>query len=200
MDDLCLQLVCSGYFENIAPGMYSDWEHGRRYFWVCAVPAIVPHLAFQSSCLLSDGPYTWAAFSGSVYAMPMSWPLCSLRGDWEAIFPAHSPSIAQAWVQSNGVLALQPNRGVRSRPPRRASVGSSGTAAVAKKLFRLWRSSSIHSSGVLGLIGSAMRLDLGARASQSAELDAVAVDAGGMSISGVCLGNGTSGAISTSSC
>ena len=47
-------------------------------------------------------------------------------GSGKAIFPAHSPSIAQAWVQSNGVLALHAIEGVRS-----ASAGSSGTAVVA---------------------------------------------------------------------
>ena len=59
-------------------------------------------------------------------------------GIGKAIFPAHSPSIAQAWVQSKGVLALHPIKGVRIRPPRSASAGSSGTAVVARKLARLY--------------------------------------------------------------
>ena len=49
--------------------------------------------------------------------------------------------------QSNGVLALHPNKGVMIRPPRSASAGSSGTAVVARKLTLLFLSSVTHPSG-----------------------------------------------------
>ena len=45
-----------------------------------------------------------------VDAMPMAWPFSVFR-DWESNFSSHSPSIAQAWVQSKGVLALHPIKG-----------------------------------------------------------------------------------------
>ena len=80
--------------------------------------------------------------------MPCPWRGHLLSsGIGKAILPAHSPSMAQAWVQSNGVLALQPNKGVRIRPPRSASAGSSGTAVVARKLALLFLNSVTHSSG-----------------------------------------------------
>ena len=64
------------------------------------------------------------------------------------MIPAHSPSIAQACVQSSGVLALHPSKGVRTSPPLIASAGSSGTAVVARKLARLLQSAMTHSSDV----------------------------------------------------
>ena len=54
---------------------------------------------------------------------------------------------------SSRVLALHPSKGVRIRPPRSASRGSSGTAVVARKLARLLHSVVTHSSGVLLLAG-----------------------------------------------
>ena len=65
--------------------------------------------------------------------------------------PAHSPSIAHACVQSSGVLALHPSKGVRTSPPLIASAGSSGTAVVARKLARLLWSAVTHSSADLRL-------------------------------------------------
>ena len=50
--------------------------------------------------------------------------------------------LSGAKFYANGVLALHPMSGVSSRPPRRASAGSSGTAEVARKLARLLRSST----------------------------------------------------------
>ena len=41
-------------------GNMAKWR--SRYSCVCAMPAIVPHFAFQSFCLLKEGPYTWASF------------------------------------------------------------------------------------------------------------------------------------------
>lgn len=96
--------------------------------------------------------------------------------------PAHSPSIAQAWVQSSGVSALHPIRGVSSKPLLIAPAGSSGTAVVAKNLVRLLLSTLTHSSADLLLAGWPNRLALGARASLTLE---VAVPTGGMLASGV---------------
>ena len=83
-----------------------------------------------------------------VNAVPMGGHFPS-SGIGKAIFPAHSPGIAQAWVQSKGVLALHPSKGVRIRAPRSASAGSSGTAVVARKLALLLLSAVTHSSGDL---------------------------------------------------
>ena len=91
----------------------------------------------------------------------------------KAMVPAHSPSIAHACVQSSGVLALHPSRGVRSSPPLIASVGSSGTAVVARKLARLSRSAVTQSSAVLRLAGWAIRRAFGAGALLGEELGAV---------------------------
>ena len=74
------------------------------------------------------------------------------------MIPAHSPSIAQACVQSSGVLALHPSKGVRTSPPLIASAGSSGTAVVARKLARLLQSAMTHSSADLLLAGWTIRL------------------------------------------
>ena len=98
------------------------------------------------------------------------------------MIPAHSPSIAQACVQSSGVLALHPSKGVRTSPPLIASAGSSGTAVVARKLARLLQSAVTHSSADLLLAGWPIRLALGARASLASE---PAASAGGMLASGV---------------
>ena len=111
-------------------------------------------------------------------------------GRGKAILPAHSPNIAQACVQSNGVLALHPSKGVRISPPRSASRGSSGTAVVARKLARLLHSALTHSSGVLLLAGWASRLALCARDSLVSECEAPAV---------CMLTSGASGFMSTSS-
>ena len=77
-----------------------------------------------------------------VDAMPMTWPFAVFR-DWESNcsspFSQHSP------IQSKGVPALHPIKGVRIRPPRSASAGSSGTAVVARKLARLLRSAVTQS-------------------------------------------------------
>ena len=60
---------------------------------------------------------------------------CPWRGHFpssgigKAIFPAHSPSIAQVWVQSKEVLALHPSKGVRIRPPRSTSAGMLASGA-----------------------------------------------------------------------
>ena len=83
--------------------------------------------------------------------------------------PAHSPSIAHACVQSSGVLALHPSKGVRSSPPLVASAGSSGTAVVARKLARLSWSAVTHSSADLRLAGWAIRRAFGAGASLEEE-------------------------------
>ena len=109
-------------------------------------------------------------------------------GMGKATLPAHSPSMAHACVHSNGVLAMHPLSGVRIRPPRRASAGSSGTAEVARKLARLLRSSATHSAGDLLLAGLARRRDLCARASQASEL--VAWLAAADAISSCCTRSG----------
>ena len=83
--------------------------------------------------------------------------------------PAHSPSIAHACVQSSGVLALHPSKGVRSSPPLIASAGSSGTAVVARKLARLSWSAVTHSSADLRFAGWAIRRAFGAGASLGEE-------------------------------
>ena len=104
--------------------------------------------------------------------------------------PAHSPNIAHACVQSSGVLALQPSRGVRSSPPLIASAGSSGTAVVARKLALLsW--SAVTQSSAVRLAGWAIRRAFGAGAALGEELWA---GAGGMSASGVAWAISTSGA------
>ena len=105
--------------------------------------------------------------------------------------PAHSPSIAHACVQSSGVLALHPSRGVRSSPPLIASAGSSGTAVVARKLARLSWSAVTQSSADLRLAGWAILCAFGAGASLGEELWAVA---GGMHASGVAWSISTSAA------
>ena len=74
------------------------------------------------------------------------------------MIPAHSPSIAQAWVQSSGVLAVAPRSGVRASPPWRASTGSCGTNVVARKFARLCSKTATHSSGVRRIVGGSMRL------------------------------------------
>ena len=66
-----------------------------------------------------------------VDAAAMAWPFAVFQ-DWEGNFSSHSPSTAQAWVQSSGVLALHPINAVRIRPPWRASAGSFGSAVVAR--------------------------------------------------------------------
>ena len=90
-------------------------------------------------------------------------------GEGIAMAPAHSPSIAHACVQSSGVLALHPSKGVRSSPPLIASAGSSGTAVVARKLARLSWSAVTHSSADLRLAGWAIRRAFGAGASLEEE-------------------------------
>ena len=99
-----------------------------------------------------------------------------------AMAPAHSPNIAHACVQSSGVLALHPSRGVRSSPPLIASAGSSGTAVVARKLARLSWSAVTQSSADLRLAGWAIRRAFGAGGSLGEELWAAA---GGMNAAGV---------------
>ena len=117
---------------------------------------------------------------------------CPWRGHFpssgigKAIFPAHSPRHGSSPKGSQ----LYIHNGVRIRPPRRASAGSSGTAVVAKKLARLSQSAVTHSSGDLLSAGWARRLDLWARASQASEWAALAA---GM------LAFGASGPMSTSS-
>ena len=59
--------------------------------------------------------------------------------------------------QSSGVLAVVPSNGVRVKPPRSASAGSSGTAVVARKLARLCLRRVTHSSGVLLIAVGAIR-------------------------------------------
>ena len=104
-----------------------------------------------------------------------------------ATCPAHSPSIAQAWVHSRGVLALHPSSGVRSSPPSNASEGSSGTADVASRRARLRQSSFSHSEGDLLVAGAAMRRALWALESLSSA-PAVGVSlAGSGSVSGSML-------------
>ena len=93
--------------------------------------------------------------------------------------PAHSPSIAHACVQSSGVLALHPSKGVRSSPPLIASAGSSGTAVVARNLARLSWSAVTHSSADLRW---AIRRAFGAGASLEEEPWAAVR---GMHVSGV---------------
>ena len=84
-------------------------------------------------------------------------------GTGKPMIPAHSPSIAQAWVQSSGVLAVAPRSGVRANPPWRASVGSCGTNVVSKKLARLCAKKATHSSAVRWIAGGSIRLLLYAR-------------------------------------
>ena len=93
-------------------------------------------------------------------------PMCG-AGMGKATCPAHSPSIAQAWVHSRGVLALHPSSGVRSSPPCNASEGSSGTADVARRRARLRRSSASHSEGDLLIAVVAIRRALWALESLS---------------------------------
>ena len=107
--------------------------------------------------------------------------------------------MAQACVQSNGVLALHPINGVRSRPPRRASAGSSGTAVVARKLALLLRSSATQSSGDLLSPGLSMRLDLCAREWLASDMVTSLVAVDDMSASCVCSGTVGSWAMSVSS-
>ena len=120
-------------------------------------------------------------------------------GIGKATVPANSPSMAQACVQSNGVLALHPINGVRSRPPRRASAGSSGTAVVARKLALLVRSSATQSSGDLLSRGLSMRLDLCAREWLASDIVTSLVAVDGMSAPCVCSGTVGSWAMSISS-
>ena len=105
--------------------------------------------------------------------------------------PAHSPNIAHACVQSSGVLALHPSKGVSSSPPLIASAGSSGTAVVARKLAQLSWSAVTQSSAVLRLAGWAILCAFGAGTSLGEELWAVA---GGMHASGVAWSISTSAA------
>ena len=93
-------------------------------------------------------------------------PMCG-AGMGNATCPAHSPSIAQAWVHSRGILALHPSSGVRSSPPCNASEGSSGTADVASRRARLRQSSVSYSEGDLLVAGAAMRRALWALESLS---------------------------------
>ena len=108
------------------------------------------------------------------------------------MIPAHSPSIAHACVQSSGVLALHPIKGVRTSPPVIASAGSSGTAVVARKLARLLQSAMTHSSADLLFTGWTMRRALGAGASLAEE---PAASLGGMLASGVSWSMSTSVAL-----
>ena len=79
------------------------------------------------------------------------------------MIPAHSPSIAQAYTHSRGVLAVVPSNGVRANPPLVASARFSGTDVVVRKLARLCCKSVIYSSGVLLVGAGAILLLLGAR-------------------------------------
>ena len=103
--------------------------------------------------------------------------------------PAHSPNIAHACVQSSGVLALQPSRGVRSSPPLIASAGSSGTAVVARKLALLSWSAATQSSAVR-VAGWAIRRHFGAGAVLGEELwpGAGGMSAWAISTSGASIG------------
>ena len=93
-------------------------------------------------------------------------PMCG-AGMGKATCPAHSPSMAQAWVHSRGVFALHPSSGVRSSPPCNASEGSSGTADVASRRARLRQSSVSHSEGDLLVAVAAIRRALWALESLS---------------------------------
>ena len=64
-----------------------------------------------------------------VSTISVTWPFF-LLGNREGNNSAPFPSIAQACVQSSGVLALHPSKRVRTSPPPIASAGSSGTAVV----------------------------------------------------------------------
>ena len=97
-----------------------------------------------------------AAYSGRRYRPSPCRGHSPLSGMGKVTTPAHSPRIAQACVQSSGVLAIVPNKGVSISPPCAASTGSSGTAVVARKLARLSANAATHSSGVL-LLGASFR-------------------------------------------
>ena len=100
--------------------------------------------------------------------------------------PAHLPGIAHACVQSSGVLALHPSKGVRTSPPLIASAGSSGTAVVARKLARLLWSAVTHSSADLQLAGWAIRRALGAGASLEEEPGAAVRGMHASGLPGLC--------------
>ena len=88
---------------------------------------------------------------------------------------------------------------MRSRPPRRASAGSSGTAVVTRKLALLLRSSATQSSGDLLSRGLSMRLDLCARVWLASDMVTSLVAVDDLSASCVCSGTAGSWAMSISS-
>ena len=114
--------------------------------------------------------------------IPCPWRCHPIPGrDWESNFTSpltkHSPSMCPLqWS-----LGYAPKQWGRMRPPRRASVGSSGTAEVAKNLVRLFLSSTIHCAGDLLVAGLARRRSLCALASQASEPVARLADAGALS-------------------
>ena len=110
-------------------------------------------------------------------------PMCG-AGMGKATCPAHSPSIAQAWVHSRGVFALHPSSGVRSSPPCNASEGSSGTADVASRRARLRQSSVSHSEGDLLVAVAAIRRALSSAFAVEVSLSGLRSSSGSMFTSG----------------
>ena len=184
-------------------GMYNGWQ-AVPFIQLFALEKLVPWEAeygevgreyrHGGECSLfedrtSPGEEGWGSLNkirSQVTTIPVAWP-CSGIGN--AMIPAHSPSMAHACVQSSGVLALHPIKGVRTSPPLIASAGSSGTAVVARKLARLLRRTMNHSSAVLLFTGWTMRRALGAGASLAEE---PAVSLGCMLASGVSWSMSTS--------